>query len=307
MTSTSLASRAGTQARAGERSFEIWPWLFVAPAIILLLIFDYYPFLRAIILSFQTTDLFGRPVGFAGLENYSVMFSSGDFWKILGWTLLFTIISVFLKLAIGVLIAIPLSYRLRGTVFMRSAVLIPMAVSTAVGTLIFNLFFQPSSGAANQISSALGLGDIPWFTSPFWAKVAVIIADFWVGISFVVLLLMAAIDNISDDVTEAAQLDGCVGSQQVIHIVLPIISPMLMFLSITQSIAAMREFTVIHALTGGGPAGSTTTVVFDVYNQAFGSSANDYASAAASGMVLTIIVLLLSLAQFLLSRRNVKY
>lgn len=286
---------------------QVWPWLCVLPAIVLLLIFDYYPFLRAIILSFQTTDLFGRPTGFAGVGNYKTMFASGDFWAILGWTLLFTICAVTLKLAVGVAIAIPLSYRLRGTVFMRSAVLIPMAVSTAVGTLIFGQMFQPVVGAADQITMGVGIGKIPWFTSPIWAKVGVIIADFWVGISFIVLLLMAAIDNISDDVTEAAQLDDCVGLRQVFHIVLPIISPMLMFLSITQSISSLREFTVIHALTGGGPAGSTTTLVFDVYEQAFGNSTNDYAGAAASGVVLTVIVLLLSFLQYWLSRRKVKY
>ncbi|WP_223148511.1 carbohydrate ABC transporter permease [Auritidibacter ignavus] len=285
----------------------IWPWLFVLPAIVFLLIFDYYPFFRAIILSFQATDLFGRPTGFAGLENYVTMFSSGEFWSIFTWTLLFTILSVVFKLAIGLAIALPLSYRLKGTVFMRTAVLVPMAVSTAVGTLIFSQMFQPVVGAADQITIALGIGEIPWFTDSFWARAGVVIADVWVGISFVVLLLMASIDNISDDVREAAALDGCTGANYVFRVIIPLISPMLLFLTVTQSVEALRQFTVIHALTQGGPAGSTTTLVFDVYQQAFGSSTNDYAGAAASGLVLMVIVVILSAIQFRLSSKRVNY
>lgn len=299
---------ASNQAPAGSsQKFQLWPWLCVAPAIIVLLIFEYYPFIRAIILSFQNTDLFGRPVGFAGLGNYGMMLSSPDFWRILGWTLLFAVVSVATKLILGVLIAIPLSYRLRGTVFMRSTILIPMAISSAVGTLIFDQFFQPVVGAADQITTSIGIGTIDWFTSPFFARLGVIITDVWLGISFIVLLLMAAIDNIDDDIFEAAQMDNCIGFSQVINIVLPIISPMLLFLTITQSLGALREFTVIHALTGGGPAGATTTLVFDVYQRAFGSSTNDYAGAAASAMVLLIIVLALSYLQYKLSRGKVKY
>lgn len=308
MTAPAAPRMAKTLDPAGtKRKFQLWPWLCVLPAIVFLLIFEYYPFIRSIILSFQTTDLFGRPVGFAGFANYQSMLSSAEFWRILGWTILFSICSVGLKLGIGVLIAIPLSYRLRGTVFMRSTILIPMAVSTAVGTLIFSQIFQPVVGAADQITTGVGIGSIDWFTSPIWARVGVVIADVWVGISFIVLLLMAAIDNIDDDIFEAAQLDNCIGFKQVTQIVLPMISPMLLFLSITQMLAALREFTVIHALTGGGPAGATTTLVFDLYQRAFGSSTNDYAGAAASAMVLLIIVLLLSYLQYRLSRGKVNY
>lgn len=287
--------------------FQLWPWLCVVPTVVFLLIFEYYPFIRAVILSFQNTDLFGRPVGFAGLGNYGMMLTDPEFWRILGWTFLFTVASVGTKLILGLLIAIPLSYRLRGTIFMRSTILIPMAISSAVGTLIFNQFFQPVVGAADQITTFLGIGTIDWNTSPLFARVGVVITDVWLGISFVVLLLMAAIDNINDDIFEAAEMDSCVGFNQVTRIILPIISPMLLFLTITKSLGALREFTVIHALTGGGPAGATTTLVFDVYKRAFGSSTNDYAGAAASAMVLLIFVLALTYLQYRLSRGRVKY
>lgn len=312
-TAASVATTDGAKKskRQGNKNFRTggytWVWLFLLPTAIFSLVFEYYPFFRAIILSFQTTDLFGRPTGFAGLSNYATMFSSAEFWQIFAWTLIFTLSSVVLKLGLGVAIALPLSYRLKGTVFMRTAVLVPMAVSTAVGTLIFGQMFKPIVGAVDQIVMALGFGSIPWFTDPNWARTGVIIADLWVGISFVVLLLMAAIDNIPEEVNEAAELDGCTRFNNVLRIVLPLISPMLLFLVITQSVDALRQFTVIDALTRGGPSGATTTLVFDVYQQAFGNSTNDYAAAAASGLVLMVIVVILSAIQFKLSNKKVNY
>lgn len=286
---------------------EPWAWAFLAPALLLFIVFEYYPFIRAVILSTQATDLFGRPTGFAGFSNYTNLLSSPDFWRVFTWTLTFTVVSVVLKLGVGLSIALPLSYRLRGTWFMRSAVLIPMAVSTAVGTLVFGQIFKPFVGVADRIAQVFGLQSLNWLTDATMAKVAVIIVDTWAGVSFVTLLLMAAIDGVSKDIIEAAQLDGCTGFRSVIHMVLPSISPMIMFLVLTQSAAALREFTIIDVLTDGGPSGATTTLVVDVYNLAFGNSTNDFSGAAANGMVLFVIILILSLIQLRMGQKKVTY
>lgn len=286
---------------------EPWAWVFLAPAVILFIIFEYYPFIRAVILSTQSTDLFGRPTGFSGFSNYTNLLTSADFWRIFIWTLTFTVISVVLKLGVGLSIALPLSYRLRGTWFMRSTILIPMAVSTAVGTLVFGQIFKPFVGVADRITQVFGVPSLYWLTDATMAKIAVIIVDTWAGISFVTLLLMAAIDGVSADIIEAAQLDGCTGFRSVIHMILPSISPMIMFLVLTQSAAALREFTIIDVLTGGGPSSATTTLVVDVYNRAFGNSTNDFSGAAANGMVLFVVIFILSLVQLRMAKKKVTY
>lgn len=284
-----------------------WPWVFVVPALVAFLIFDYYPFLRAFVLSFQATDLFGRPSGWAGLDNYANMFSSGEFWGTLNWTLLYTLGSVLIKIVLGLAIAIPLSYRLRGHAIMRSAVLVPMAVSTAVGTLIFHQMFTPEVGFFDQLTTAMGIGSVNWLINDTTARIAVLMVDGWAGISFVVLLMLASIDNIPDSIGEAASLDGCTGFRYIRHMLIPQISPMLIFLTVTQSVAALKEFTVINALTEGGPAGSTPTLVVDVYDMAFGNSTNDYSAAAATGMVLATLIIILTILQFRLSTKRVTY
>ncbi|MBB3115319.1 carbohydrate ABC transporter permease [Corynebacterium bovis] len=302
-----MTAPSPARARAAARRRPLWPWLFLLPALLLFAVFDYYPFLRAVVLSFQATDLFGRPAGWAGLENYTVMLSSGEFWSTFAWTLVFTVASTVVKLVLGLAIAVPLARRLRGTAVLRSAVLIPMAVSTAVGALIFSQILAPSVGPADQLADLVGLGPVGWLTDAGWARVSVLVVDTWAGISFVVLLLLAAIDGVPGDITEAAGLDGCTGLRYIRHMLVPSIAPMLLFLAVTQSVAALREFTVINALTGGGPAGATQTLVVDLYTRAFGDSTNDYSSAAASGMVLAVFIVVLSAVQFALSARKVTY
>lgn len=290
--------------RTKRQGAEPWAWLFLAPAAILFCVFEFFPFLRAVYLSFSHVDLFGQPAEFAGFDNYANMLADPAFLGTFVRTLVFTVLSVLLKLAIGLAIAIPLSYRLKGTVWMRSVVLIPMAVSTAVGTLVFKQMFAPTIGFFDQIFSTLGFEEMGWLTSPRLAMIAVLITETWIGISFVTLLLLVAIDDISSEVVEAANLDGCTGWRYVRHIIIPGISNMLLLLSVTQAMAAMKEFTVFQVLTNGGPGTSTRTLVLDIYQLAFGGGTADFAAASARGMVLFLMILVLTLIQFRLNRKK---
>ncbi len=285
---------------------EMWAWLCLLPATILFIVFDFLPFFRALYLSFTSTDLFGRPAGFAGLDNYLNMFADPTFLSTFARTLLFTVASVVLKLAIGLAIALPLSYRLKGTFWMRPVVLIPMAVSTAVGTLVFRQMFAPVVGFFDQIFMSMGFDQMGWLTSPRMAMISVLITDVWIGISFVTLLMLVAIDGIPGEMVEAANLDGATGSRYIRHIILPSIAPMLLVLSVTQAMAAMKEFTIFQVLTGGGPGNSTRTLVLDIYTLAFGGGTADFAAASARGMVLFVMIFILTMIQFWLSNRDRK-
>lgn len=293
--------------RLSERRFRWWPILLLVPALSFFIIFDYYPLGRVVALSFQSTDLFGRPSGFVGTENYVQMFASPQFLATLGTTFMFAVGAVIAKLTLGLLIALPMSVSNRAGWLARPVVLIPMAVSVAVAGLVFKAMFQPGFGLADQILAAVGLPSPGWLTNPDFALVSVIIVDTWVGIGFTVLILLAGLASIPNEVREAAAIDGAGPIRTGISIVMPLISSSILFLVIYHTVGALREFTVINVLTQGGPADATRTLVIDIWNYAFGSSSGNFGDASARAIVLLVIVGIVSFIQFRVSNTKVHY
>ncbi|WP_311879073.1 carbohydrate ABC transporter permease [Microbacterium forte] len=293
--------------RRPRRQIAWWALALLAPALGFFILFDYYPLVRVITLSFQSTDLFGRPSGFIGVENYADMFSSPQFLSTLGTTFLFAVGSVTLKLVCGLAIALPMSTSRRASWLARPVVLIPMAVSVAVAGLVFRAMFQPGFGLADQILGSVGLSSPGWLTNPDFALVSVIIVDTWVGIGFTVLILLAALAGVPQEVREAAAIDGAGPVRTGISIVMPLISSSILFLVIYHTVGALREFTVINVLTQGGPADATRTLVIDIWNLAFGSSGGNFGDASARAIVLLVVVGIVSFIQFRVSNKKVHY
>lgn len=289
-----------------RRKPYLWAYAFLLPSFLVLGTFSYWPLVQTIMLSVQQTDLFGNAAGFAGFDNYKNMFTSSDFLRTLLITVIFVVATVVLKLIAGLAIAIPLSTRLAGTWLIRPIVLIPMAFSVAVASVAFKAMFAPGTGVFDQLLSMLGIVGPDWLTSPKWALISTIIVDVWVGIGMATLLLMAALDSIPSNIMEAASIDGAGTIRKIFSMQLPLITPTVFFIVVTQSVAALREFTVFNVLTGGGPNGATTTLTYDLYSQAFGASA-DYGASAARGVVLMVIVALLTVVQFRFGERKVNY
>lgn len=297
-------------ARNRERSrrrAQPWPILLLLPALGFFLLFDYYPLARVVTLSMQSTDLFGRPSGFVGLDNYVDMFTSPRFAATLITTLLFALGSVTAKLLTGLAIAIPMSSSRHASWLARPVVLIPMAVSVAVAGLVFRALFQPGFGLADQALAAVGLPSPGWLTNPDFALVSVVIVDTWVGIGFTVLILLAGLASIPRELREAAAIDGAGGFRTATAIVVPLLSPTILFLCVYHTVGALREFTVINVLTQGGPANATRTLVIDIWNYAFGASAGNFGDASARAVVLLLLVGAVSLLQFWISARKVHY
>ncbi|QZN86260.1 carbohydrate ABC transporter permease [Cellulomonas sp. C5510] len=283
-----------------------WAYAALAPTVVALLAFTYWPLLRTAVLSFQSSDLFGRPAGFVGTDNYTAMLGSPDFRRTLLVTAAFVVLTVVGKLLVGLALAVPLSRRLRGTAFSRAAVLIPMAVSAAVAGLAFRALMSPTYGLLDQIAIALTGRPAGWLTEPTMAMVSIVVVDVWISIGFVTLLLIAAVDAISVEVEEAAALDGASRARMLRSITLPLITPTLFFIVVTQSVQAMREFTIIQVVTGGGPARATQTLVFDIWAKAFGGTA-DYGAASARGIILLVVIAVLTVVQFGVLERRVTY
>jgi len=309
--STSLTPKRERSPRLGgtrrKRGVTMWASALLVPALAFFIVFDYYPLGRVIALSFQSTDLFGRPSGFIGVRNYVDMFTSPEFLGTLGTTFAFAAGSVVLKLLCGLAIALPLSTSRRAVWLARPVVLIPMAVSVAVAGLVFKAIFQPGFGIADQLLAGIGLPSPGWLTNPNFALVSVIIVDTWVGIGFTVLILLAALAGVPQEVREAAAIDGAGAFRTGVSVVIPLISTSILFLVIYHTVGALREFTVINVLTQGGPANSTRTLVIDIWNLAFGSSGGNFGDASARAIVLLVIVGVVSFIQFRVSNRKVHY
>lgn len=304
---SNLVAARSPRGRGGSRSGpQAWAYWALAPTVVALLAFNYWPLLRTTVLSFQSSDLFGRPAGFVGVDNYAGMLGSPDFRRTLLVTSLFVVLTVVGKLLVGLALAVPLSRRLRGTAFSRATVLIPMAVSAAVAGLAFRALMSPTYGLLDQIAIAVTGSPAGWLTEPRMALLSIVIVDVWISIGFVTLLLIAAIDAIPVDVEEAAALDGASRLRLLRSITVPLITPTLFFIVVTQSVQAMREFTIIQVVTGGGPARSTQTLVFDIWAKAFGGTA-DYGAASARGIILLAVIALLTAVQFGVLERRVNY
>lgn len=297
-----------TRGRGGrsDKPRTLWAWACLAPTFAGLLVFNYWPLLQTMYLSTQKSDLFGRPAGFAGVDVYARLLTDPAFGQTLLITLVFVVLSVAGKMIVGLALAVPLAQRMRGTAFARATVLIPMAVSAAVAGLAFRAMMTPNTGILDQLSLQLSGETAGWLTSPTVAMVSVAMVDVWTSIGFVTLLFIAAIDAVPLEVIEASSIDGAGWRHRLGSVVLPLITPTLFFVLVTQSMQAMREFTVISTVTGGGPGGATTTLVFEIYQQAFGGTAN-YSAASAMGVILLVIIAAMTAVQFRFLERRVNY
>lgn len=268
--------------------------------------FVLYPFVRVLMMSVQGSDLFGRPTGWIGLHNYARIFGDPQTLTVLGRTAAFVLGVVAGRLVFGLAVAIPLARKGIGRALFRRLLVSPMAVSVAGAATAFSVIFSPI-GLINSILADLGRSPVGWLTDPSVALFSVIVVTIWTDIGFTILLLVAALDAIDPDVMEAADIDGASAPRRLFAITMPLISPTLFFIVVTGTIGAVRAFGQIRILTNGGPANATTTLVYELYLQAFGAGSQDFGLASALGVVLFVIVCALAIIQFGGIERRVHY
>lgn len=201
-----------------------------------------------------------------------------------------------------------LNQRIGGMKFFRSAFAIPFAFSVATASVAFSIMYNPASGVLNGILQRLNGPQIHWLTSsPELAMVSVALATVWMNLGYYILVLMAGLGSISDDVVEAARLDGAHGVRLQTGIIIPLLGPQFFFLTVTGTLQALQSFGQIHILTKGGPVGGTTTLVYSIYQQAFANNNANYGYASAQAVVLCVVVLIISVLQFGLMQKKVYY
>jgi multiple sugar transport system permease protein len=286
------------------RSEHTSGWLFVLPAAALIGVFGLLPIGWSLLLSFQQNDLLTSP-SWVGASNYRELVHDPVFRDSVRRTLVYTALFVPLSVFGALGLALLLNARIRFSRFYRTAVFVPVATSTVATGIIFNWLLEPTYGVANYLMGKVDLGPYGFFQDPDQALYAVVAMTVWGWLGFDVIIYLAALQGIPQDIVEAARLDGAGRWARFRHVVVPLVSPATLFLIVWSTINALQVFDEIYVTTRGGPLRATTVIVYYLYDQAFNLFHAGYAAAVA--YVLFVATLVLTLVQLWVGRRSVHY
>jgi len=280
-------------------------WALVLPALLPLVLFVVVPALQSLWLSFHETAPFSSRAVWVGLENYRLLASSPEYWRCARATFLFAAETALPSILIALAIALALDAGPYARDFFRTSFLLPVSISSAMAAMLWLFLYNPTAGYLNYALERLGVPGPNWLGDPRWALPAVAIATVWKEMGFNVIFLLAGLSGVPQELNEAAQLDGAGYFSRLRHVTLPILSPTLFFVSVVSVINSFQSFGQIHILTGGGPAGETDTLVYNLYRDAFVNFRSGYACAQA--VVLFALILAATVVQFRLARKSVHY
>ncbi|MFJ7062938.1 carbohydrate ABC transporter permease [Streptomyces microflavus] len=281
--------RTGSSYQRRRRRESATAWAFVSPSVLVILGLSVIPVLWSLLLSFQSSDLL-TPSQWVGLDNYQQLSKDAQFAQAVRNTLLFTALYVPLSILIGLTLALVLNRRLRFTSLYRTLFFVPFVMSATSQGVLFSFILDPEFGAANSLLNRIGIGAQGFFSDPGQALLALVAVSLWSGSGFCVVIYLAALQGVPKELTEAATLDGAAARHVLRHVTLPTLAPVSVFLVLWQTISALQVFDLVYVTTKGGPLGSTTVIVYFIWEQAFRSFTAGYGAAAAYVLAVTLLV-----------------
>ncbi|WP_406248469.1 carbohydrate ABC transporter permease [Microbacterium sp. M] len=246
--------------------------LFVAPAALYIVLFFGYPVVKNLTMSFQdytTKTFFTGEAPWVGLQNYITVVSSNLFWPSMTNTALFTIGSIAGQFVIGLALAVFFHHRFPLSGFLRAMLLLPWLLPLIVASATWRSIMDQDSGILNAFLGSIGIGAVPWLTSPDVALLSVILVNIWIGIPFNVTILYGGLQDIPEELYEAASLDGATGWKAFWHITLPNLRPVINVVLVLGVVYTLKVIDIILGLTNGGPANATQTVAIRSYQTSF--------------------------------------
>jgi putative chitobiose transport system permease protein len=298
----SSANPAPDQAEGSPSSGRVVPWLFLAPAIALLLLSVLIPAAMALLLSFTTSGLdVDAPLQFIGLANLRRLLSDPMMGRVTLTTFLY-LVGVVPPIVLGSLaLAVLVNRRLPGIHLLRAAYYTPVLVSLVVAAIAFRWLYAENGLINGWLTALLGASFTPigFLTSPALALPSVMLVTFWKGLGYYMVIFLAGLQGIPAELYEAAALDGCEGWSRHRHVTLPLLMPYVSLVAVISALGATKVFEEVFLMTQGGPADSTRTLVYYVYDQAFGELEISYACTV--GLALFLFVLLLSVLRSLIA------
>ena len=279
----------------------ILPYILILPAMALFMIFNFYPFLKAILLSFSMTNKQGEVTQWVGLANWVRVLTKDSFWDVIWITLKMAGINLVFTFAIALLFALLATKKVRFSKWYQTMYALPMAIASSPAAAIFLFIFRQKNGLLNNL---LGTS-ISWTTKLPYAFWAVCSMTIWmhVGISFIFLLV--GFRNVPEEVLESAWLDGAGPLARIRHILIPMASPQLFFVLFLNISSSFRSFAQIRLLTGGGPANGTKNLIYYIYENAMINGR--FETACVQAVVLFILIFSITQIQFALEKRMVHY
>lgn len=272
-------------------------YLFIFPQLLLFLLFMVYPIFSGFRMSLYKITLKSRT--FVGLQNYINLLSDANFVKSLWNTVIFVVCIVVLAVGLGLIVAAAVFDRSQKYVsFVRTCYYIPIAVSMTVMTVIWNFLLNPSIGLLNCLLGKASIGPVNFLGDIHWVMPIIIFVTFVSNIGQVIVLYIASMISISSDVLEAAEVDGCNRLSRFFYIICPLVKPTTLYVLITETIAVIKIYVVIQLMTNGGPNHASSTLMYYLYEKAFELN-NRMGEAAAIGVIMFLVCMVLSLAQVL--------
>jgi multiple sugar transport system permease protein len=273
------------------------PYLLILPALVLEGVLILYPIARGSLTSLENFD------GGLGLDNYRFMWSDPDFWRMLAHTLIYTLTVDVAILVVALAVALLMNWSFPGRGVVRSILTVPWAIPDVPVTITFVFMLDPSFGVFNRLVRLLPFVDQNqnWLLDPTLAMAAVIIVTVWKGFPFYSLVLLAALQNVPDELYDAARVDGAGPIGQFLHVTIPGIRDTIALLAVLAFIFSTQQFTLIWLITGGGPVDATTTLAPAIYMQAF--RFYNFGYAGAIGVIGFFISALATIAFIVIQRR----
>lgn len=288
-----------TRRRSGWVAFA-----FLAPSAIPLIIFTFWPMVQAFWTSLHEWNLLSDKK-WVGLRNYAELVTDPGTQNAFLNTLYYIVGYFPLVYVGGLLLALGLNRAFRGRALLRGVYFLPVVVSWIVVAIVWRWLLNPEVGIVNAVLAWFGIDGPGWWTDPTWAMPSIILASAWKDLGFVMIILLAGLQAIPQDLYEAAELDGAGPFDRLRHVTLPLLSPSTFFVLIISLINGFQVFDQVYAMTGGGPAGASTVVVQEIYDLTFRYGSAGKASALS--WMLFLVVLFITLVQMKGQKKWVHY
>jgi multiple sugar transport system permease protein len=313
MSSLSLSPRL-KRFTPSERREIVWAAIFLLPTLFFLVVLTLYPIIYAFWISLHDWSLIPREYPFIGLDNYIRALQDNVTIKSLTNTFVYTLVTVPISMVLSLGLALILNQKnLPFRNLFRAIYFIPVITSWAAVSFVWRWLFEPRYGAVNSILGSLGIYGVTWLASPQWALPAIMVVAIWKSMGYNMVIFLAGLQGIPQEYYEAARIDGANRWQLFWTITFPLLNPTIVFVTVTAVIASLQVFTPVALMTApvfgsgeaGGPIYSTRVMVYHIYSTAFRSSQLGYG--AAQAFILFAFVLIVTIVQLRVTRRDVSY
>lgn len=306
-----MAAGAGAQ-HIALRKKRAWKnrltvFLFLLPALFVYGLYNVYGIIRTFIYSTMKWTGLSPRMTFIALDNYAKLVADSNVWHALGNNLILVVVSIVVQLSFGLMLALIINSRLRGIKIFRTIYFMPMLLSTVATGILWILMFDPYFGLVNQLMETVGLGAYTqaWLGQSNTAMGSILFVVCWQYVPQYMILISAGMSNISEDVYEAATIDGANKFQQLMKITIPLLMPTLRISAVLSLVGSLKYFDLVYVMTGGGPNGVTEVMATYMYKKGFVESDMGYASTVAAFMFIVSLVMV-SIFQFVSRKKEEK-